>query len=371
MIRPTDLEYSDGSRPTGTIDIQILELTNCDELLRAHAATISQGRLLSSGGSYFIGIESNGRPLRIRRGHQLTVLFPVLKSGEMELFYGQRDANNNMNWTPAGTTLPSGPEREPTQEEIGFTDSFENDNILLDFQEGEFAPHAFKSMQDEVYYYDKPMTVEKLVSILNARETRLVVDTVYNWPGNLPTGQRLDSNHLRRVYGPMYTYWLISASAKKRKEEKLARMKELKWQAEENWKKNSLIGQVQRYYAPALIGRLGWINCDRFYNKPSAPDVELEIPITFSNHKLNYFILFPSINGMLNNNLLITSGQVPCLTQLPFAEPVTFVGFLKKDSLVYRCHTQFIPGRDKRVQLDFSVVSRSELIGIFGRNIRI
>jgi len=205
-FQPGDLEYRDGTTPTGAIDVQLLEFTNYNELFRANAATVSGGRLLASGGSYFIGMSSGGLPLRIRPKNYITVEFPKLYDGEMELFYGQRDQNNAMNWTPAGSALAVKPALSAPREEIRFTDSSTSNNFLMDMQEGEFTPHLFRSMKDVVYYYDQAMTIEKLVKKLNARETRLVIDTVYNWPKDLPTGRLLDSNHLTRVYGPMYTY---------------------------------------------------------------------------------------------------------------------------------------------------------------------
>lgn len=370
-FQPDDLEYPDGTTPTGAIDVQLLELTNYNELFRANAATVSGGRLLASGGSYFIGMSSGGLPLRIRPKHYINVEFPKLYDGEMELFYGQRDQNNAMNWTPAGSALVANPSLTAPREDIRFSDTSAGTNFLLDMREGEYTPHYFRSMKDVVYYYDQAMTIENLVKKLNARETRLVIDTVYNWPKDLPTGRWIDSNHLTRVYGPMYTYWLISASAKKRKEERMARLKEWRCRAEEEWKTNSLVGQIQKYYAPSVIGRLGWINCDRYYNQPAAPDVELDIPITMTNRQLNYFIVFPSINGLLNQNLFLSPEQQPRLSQLPNDAPVTLVGFIKKDSLVYRCQANFTPGRVKRVKLDFTEISRVELQSMFGRNIRI
>ena len=68
VVNPSALEKEDGSPVDGKISVSIIELTNSNELFRSNAATESDGRLLASGGSYFIGMECNGRKLRIKSG---------------------------------------------------------------------------------------------------------------------------------------------------------------------------------------------------------------------------------------------------------------------------------------------------------------
>ena len=51
-IDPDALEREDGLPITGDIAVEILELTNSDDLFKHNAATVSDGKLLISGGSY-------------------------------------------------------------------------------------------------------------------------------------------------------------------------------------------------------------------------------------------------------------------------------------------------------------------------------
>ena len=64
-INPSDLETVDG-RPVGNnIQIELKELTNQQQLLRANAQTVSNGQLLVSGGAYFINMTSDGQQLKL------------------------------------------------------------------------------------------------------------------------------------------------------------------------------------------------------------------------------------------------------------------------------------------------------------------
>ena len=104
-VNPGKLEKENGEAPGEEILVDIIELTNPEELFKANATTVSNGRLLASGGCYYIGMTSGNSRLRVKKGEALQVEFPVLKQAEMELFYTERDPSGNMNWQRAGVAL--------------------------------------------------------------------------------------------------------------------------------------------------------------------------------------------------------------------------------------------------------------------------
>ncbi|MCU0440087.1 MAG: hypothetical protein MUC49_19540 [Raineya sp.] len=104
-INPNDL-ITESGKPLGqTIDVELKELTNQGQLLRTNAQTVSDGKLLVSGGAYFIGMTSNGEQLKLKQGKTLKVQFPKLSNQEMTLFYGQRNEIGQMNWQKAPETF--------------------------------------------------------------------------------------------------------------------------------------------------------------------------------------------------------------------------------------------------------------------------
>jgi hypothetical protein len=100
-VNPDDLETVDGGQIAETIEIELKELTNQKEFLSSNTQTISNGRLLVSGGAYYINMTSNGQQLKLKSGKNLKVELPKISNPEMGLFYGQRDSLGKINWQEA------------------------------------------------------------------------------------------------------------------------------------------------------------------------------------------------------------------------------------------------------------------------------
>lgn len=97
-VIPNHLELENGTAITGNLKVELKELTNQKDLFRNDVQTLSDGKLLISGGSYFIDITANGKKVNLKKGKTLEVEFPKITNRNMELFYGSRDTLNQMNW---------------------------------------------------------------------------------------------------------------------------------------------------------------------------------------------------------------------------------------------------------------------------------
>lgn len=97
-VNPADLIAEDGQPLGKTIEVELKELTNSAQLLKSNAATMSDGKLLVSGGAYYINMTSDGRQLKISESTSLDVEFPKLTDEKMLLFSGERDSLGQMNW---------------------------------------------------------------------------------------------------------------------------------------------------------------------------------------------------------------------------------------------------------------------------------
>lgn len=104
-INPNDLVTESGKPLGQNIEVELKELTNQGQLLRTNTQTVSNGKLLVSGGAYFIGMTSNGEQLKLKEGKTLNIQFPKLSDKEMALFYGQRDVMGQINWQEASETF--------------------------------------------------------------------------------------------------------------------------------------------------------------------------------------------------------------------------------------------------------------------------
>ncbi len=97
-INPNDLITVSGKPLGQTIEIELKELMNQVQLLSSNTQTVSDGKLIVSGGAYFIGMTSNGEEVKLKEGKKLNVEFPKISENKMELFYGQRNNLGQINW---------------------------------------------------------------------------------------------------------------------------------------------------------------------------------------------------------------------------------------------------------------------------------
>jgi len=97
-INPSDLITENGHPIVDNIEVELKELTNQNQMFRTNAQTVSNGKLLVSGGAYFINIKTKGQQVKLKPNKTLKVEFPKLAENEMTLFYGQRDSLGQINW---------------------------------------------------------------------------------------------------------------------------------------------------------------------------------------------------------------------------------------------------------------------------------
>ncbi len=373
-VDPAALEKADGSAVDGPVIVDMAELTDHNDFFKSNAATICDGQLLASGGSYFIAMHCGEKELRIRDGRTIEVELPQFKKEDMQLFYGSRDENGDMSWESAGQQLRTAIKTSAPDEDLFTQASYMGADFLPDFALDENKQaKIYKTLKEEIYYYNRKMSIKEIVDTINRYRVKLVVDTVYMWPKSikdLPPGTYVDSNYLYAVYGPTKQFVLKTChamEAEKNRNEKIRRSRD---SALSNWQPQYLAGQLQKYYSPTKIARLGWLNCDRFY-KYEKSDQPLELPVTLNNSKISYFIMYPTVNGMMNGRISVDDPDSAKLTYLPVNIKATLVAFTRINGAFYHCKKEnFMVGKEK-LKLDFTVVSADEMRKMFGKNVKI
>ena len=374
-VNPAVLEKEDGSPIDGRIDISVIELTNNDDLFRSNAATVSNGRLLISGGSYFVEMECHGQKLKIKKGNSLPMEFPKLKDKEMELFYGNRASTGNMNWIKASQPLAFSQSvafntsRNYTPYNPPYPDNFTAIQYKSKY-------HLYDSLESKVIFLNKKMTVREMVDLLQKRGVDKNIDTVTFYP---PYNNYRDYN--------FYTYSLKKyrvISCKEIEAEidtlaKIEKMDDLRQAANQKYRDewgrineaNSLTGQLQKYYSPTAVTQLGWINCDRFYESPLDTDIQCELPITINQPQIQYFLIYKSFNGLMNGTMERGSNSKYLLPKLPAGEQVMLIAFAKSNGQLFQCKEEFVVQKNKTVQLNFKNITAEEMTRMFGKNVRI
>jgi hypothetical protein len=111
-INPEDLVTLTNEPVVKNIEIELKELTNQQQLLKANAQTVCAGKLLVSGGAYYINLRSDGQQLKLKPGKSLSVKFPKLTNEPMSLFAGYHDTLGEMQWNQRRQTFrPSSAEQ--------------------------------------------------------------------------------------------------------------------------------------------------------------------------------------------------------------------------------------------------------------------
>ena len=290
----------------------------------------------------------------------------------MELFYGNRDVDGNMNWQTADKPLSF----DDMMRYASYNPPYPSWEGLPEFK-SKYMMYA--SLNNKVYFEDKLMSVKNMIDILHKKGVDKNIDTLripvqrdYTVPGSK-----------KNIYfDTLVRYRIMSCSQIEAEKDSTARMatklqqhQEANRRYNEEWAQfnssNSLTGQLQKYYAPAEVTQLGWINCDRFYNSPQNTEVPVEMPYTFNNPDVQYFLIYKSFNGLMTGKITKNERQQYILKGLPQGQPVTLVAFIKTNGQAYQYKEDFVIQRGKVLKPDFKAISAEEMKKMFGANVGI
>jgi hypothetical protein len=94
-------ESTNGDVIKGNIEIEIKECYSIADFIGESLTTVSNGKLLETGGMLNISAKSNDEELQIKKGSSYAIYFP--KNGEqidMGTFYGTQDEKGDVTWVP-------------------------------------------------------------------------------------------------------------------------------------------------------------------------------------------------------------------------------------------------------------------------------
>lgn len=166
-IDPANLVSADGSPVTGEITVRLKELHTVGDFLKNNLQTVTaDNRLLASGGTYFIGMEADGKQLKMKEGKSISAEFTKLAGEDMQLFYGNRDSMETMTWRETGNTFATA--FDIVEEQQKDTAWMTIDKLRYTFRRPRQASRNLRSRMDEeaidsiISYVDgKPMKEDK------------------------------------------------------------------------------------------------------------------------------------------------------------------------------------------------------------------
>jgi len=275
-INPNDL-ITESGKPLGqNIEVEVKELTNQGQLLSSNAQTVSDGKLLISGGAYFIGMTSNGEQLKLKEGKNLSVQFPKLSDKEMALFYGQRNDLGQMNWLKATETFKT---TRPPVNTQPTTDSAKNSSD----------------------YPERKSDIEAIMDY---------VDSGYN-----PTPEEKERNIQQG--------------------------------------KNYIVSQ--KVYDEIGISKLGWINCDRFWEVENTTELYASFNSQDSIKNANVYLVFKNINSVIQ--AYYYSDKSPQFENMPIGYKARLIAYTVKDEKVFAYSTDLTITKGQKLTLNLKEIN--------------
>jgi len=286
-FNPNDLETSSNKLFSGdSLNIELIELVNKQDLLLANTQTISDGKWLISGGAFKIEIKVDGESLLLKSGKTIDVKFPKNTSeADMQIFYGERNKEGYMCWDVSNIKL---------EEEKYYTILYNDSSVLDTVLAKQFGVDMYKVIvkSDTLGYLKYKDIVEKFPKIEDVKiknDTLRVYDVTFRYQyKELEIDDLIgETEVLQRKY--------ISIS--KNEIENVIKAINLDYVINE--KSFELYNKVSNnFYESVKLSKLGWINVDKF-----APEEEkINIKLNFSI-KTNYnevYIIDERNNTVLN-----------------------------------------------------------------------
>ena len=131
-INPDDLTTLTNQDVDSSIEVELKELINQQQLLKSNAQTVCDGKLLVSGGAYFVNLKSQGQPLKLKPGRGLSIQFPKNTDLPMALFSGYRDSLWQMQWSRRNQVFRENGPAEAWRDSRNVKIESEGDVLLFD-----------------------------------------------------------------------------------------------------------------------------------------------------------------------------------------------------------------------------------------------
>jgi hypothetical protein len=361
-VNPGHLCFADGSPVTGEVRLLLKEATTAFDMMLANAPTVSNGRLLESGGSYYIGLTSNGTELRLKEGKALQIEVPRITKKGMQLFYGQKDEAGFINWTPAPGDASFAVQRvnkadgrlsfnqyDYTQQVITGHEVITRPATLAECMKI-YGDSVWCSRHEQLQAMGHKLTRRQEIDLLYAK-----VEFPYKRFNN---ARRWDSSYSfeGQKFKTRYASYMYLVP------DTIPIYKEVK-PAKERQQQLDKARQLD-YYEPEGIGQLGWINVDRFYNNPDfAKEARLQFGDTAAVTACKVYTRFVNINSLMGETILpgAPAAFVNLSSRLPVGEAVEFIVMAMQNGQPVTGRKKMVLGKMNQVNIDLVPVNTEDL----------
>lgn len=320
----------------GEIDIELKECYKLDDMLKENLTTLSDNKVLETGGMVYIGAKSNFKELKLKQFTDIEMANPlaeVMADTSMLLFYGKRNEQSyDINWTidkfsrvpyPVAT-LTGGKSHNSTT-----IDYFANH---FRFEKGRMIK-CLKN-KDSLNFSVSLDELKKVIGFsggsLEGPGTALY-EFIQLFNKNIPTvnSASWETGFQFKVFNePVYRQY-VKEYERYMKDSKIHKERQLYFH--ESKDNISYATITPRFY----IGKIGWVNCDRFMQPTiSVNTIQLKMnPDASENVKL---ILHPKIWPSIIKPTKLSESRLWVFPNIPVNQEVIIMGTILKDGQIYK-----------------------------------
>ncbi len=350
----------DGSPVTGKIVVKIKEVTTPDEMIAANTPTMSDDKMLVSGGSYFLQFNNDGEALKLKPNQKLQVQLPNFKKNGMQLFYGDSTATGLINWRTANTKFL---ERNSISQP--YTKIIERDYYTDQKKIGDSIgkrpatfEECYKIYKDSVFKARCAYTIANRSKLTYKQEMAYILQPIV-FPSKrfYSLASRYDSfagcimsNSGAAITSKMY---FVTDTFPVYKEMDVKIVREVN-KAEE----------TLNYYEPMEINSLGWINCDKFNDAPISNRTEFMLKNTESLTMCRIYYKFKKMNSVLAEQLYLKNEpkkQFTSTLRLTIGEAVEVIIVGVKKGKVFIDKKSQVVANDNKWVVDLKQVSKGKI----------
>lgn len=338
LVHPNSLVDIDGSPIHEEVELQLIEAVSKDQFLTNNLLTMSDGKLLESGGMLHLQLETtSGKKVQINPNAPLTVQLPTAQKVEDMLYFtstgGQNWSTQNISINrsydklkrpkletfypsepefkstikhpkkpthPAIPRKPKAPRQEMYKPQTGFFAFFMKDKLKADAQaryDNAYNKYLerFAKYEQRLEHYKKEVVAYHLALASYEHEEHTY---------QAKKAAEYETFKNSDTYKAYYQFYdSLNAKAYKKYENELVAYQGEKKRQLLEWAKNidemgtnNNIQLTQSYVFQ--VNTLNWINCDRFYNTPMK-DVIVETRFNGASDDLRAYIIFDEINSIM------------------------------------------------------------------------
>lgn len=356
--------FKDGTKPKGTIKIEVKECYSNASIIGQGLHTNSQNSVLASGGMVYLAAKSDGKDLEIMDGKALQIGFPKPNSNnEMDLFYSVKAPNGASTWIPdykmfeleqVSLSEESNSDTAPPLEyPIEMTDNEYRYQLSFAMCGGNMCDARIKGYNGDIFQYleDQATVSESVGKLFYKNNWRVHLDFKINEEGKLydfrleehddgeltnytPEAIRLTEEYFKAIspielesiggYNKNYYYSLGIMGSRDIDWGKF-KLKFRNQFAKSKKDATVKINQFELDNYVFAVTRLGWINCDRFLDIPddqktdfivsSTEQSEQKIRLIFENNGSERTIM----NGETKDGKTI-------FKEVPIGQQITIIG---------------------------------------------